>query len=1155
MNEFVHLHVHSQYSLLDGAIRLSDLIERVKELRMPAVAMTDHGNLFGVVEFYEMALKSGIKPIIGCEIYLVPDYQQKTGKEKPNHLLLLAENKIGYYNLLKLISISHLEGFYYKPRLDKTLLAKYHEGLIALSACLQGEIPQFILLGQYEEAKKVCQQYITIFGKDNFYLELQANGLAEQEAANKGLIKFGKELGIPLVATNDCHYLHKEGASAHDILLCIQTGKNINDKNRLRFGTSGFYFKSLKEMMVSFSEVPEAIKNTIEVAERCNVSLEFDTYHLPLFPLPHEEGLEDYFRNKAREGLRDKLLTLGLDESQQKHYWQRLRYELEVIIKMEFASYFLIVADIVRYAKKKAIPVGSGRGSAAGSLVAYALDITEIDPLPHGLLFERFLNPERRSLPDIDTDICMERREEVLKYIFKKYGGKEHVAQIITFGKMQARAVVRDVGRALNMSYQEVDRIAKLIPQALNITLAEAIEAEPRLKQAVKRLLDTALTLEGLPRHASTHAAGVVISDDNPLVHYLPLCRGSRGEVVTQFDMNGVERIGLIKFDFLGLKKLTVIDKALFLIEKNSGIHINLAQIPLNDKSTYHLLCQGDTTGVFQLESLGMKELLKRLKPNCFEELVALIALYRPGPLESGMVDDFINRKHGRTPIKYSLPQLESILKETYGIILYQEQVMQIAVSLAGYSWGQADNLRKAMGKKRYKIMAQEKTRFVEGARRNGISKEKANYIFNLIEKFAGYGFNKSHSVAYAQIAYRTAYLKAHYPLEFMAALLTCERGSTDEVVKYINECKDRGIEVLSPDINRSEMDFVVEDGGIRFALSAIKNVGAAVVPYILRARGKGPFVSLGDFCHRVDLQKVNKRVIESLIKVGAFDSLGAKRSQLMSVLAEVIEKAAYSQNQAKVNQLSLFAPVEENIFEVDLPAVDEWADDVRLAYEKETLGFYLTGHPLQRYQDTLEKLSNTNTEEINSLADHTPVMFGGMIAALKEINSKRGERMAFATLEDRRGKVELVIFSNLYREVRDYLRADEPLFISGHMSKDENIAKVIAEKIYFLSEAKQKLKGLRTRRKSPLKTKNKEVKIILNKDEISSECLLPLKNTLTQYRGKCSVYLEIKPQEITIALPYYLRVNPSQDFIRGVNKLLGYEAVEIREYEANSSR
>ena len=1157
MADFVHLHVHTQYSLLDGAIRLNDLMEKAKEFNMPAVAMTDHGNPFGVIEFYETAKEYDLKPIIGCEVYLAKDHKKKTSKEKLYHLVLLAENEEGYRNLLKLVSISHLDGFYYKPRIDKELLKKYHKGLIALSACLHGEIPELLVQGNEEAAKKVLEEYLDIFGRENFFLELQSNKIQEQELANKGLVKLAKKYGLGLVATNDCHYLKKEDAFAHDILLCIQTGKNIHDKDRLRFSTDEFYFKSPQEMETAFNEVPEAIKNTMLIAERCNLTLDMNTYHFPVFPVPKGETLESYLYKEAKKGLRQKLEQRGLSEEAQKPYWERLEYELKVITEMGFAGYFLIVADFISYAKKNGIPVGPGRGSAAGSLVAYALDITEIDPLPYGLLFERFLNPERKSMPDIDTDICMARREEVLKYVVHKYGGKEHVAQIITFGKMQARAVVRDVGRALDMPYQEVDKIAKLIPPILNITLKEAIESEPQLKELaeqdpkVKQLLEIAQLLEGLPRHASTHAAGVVISDDKPLVYYLPLYRGSKGEVVTQFDMKGVEKVGLIKFDFLGLKTLTVIQKALDLIEKHKGIKLDLSSIPLDDKPTYKLLCKGDTAGVFQLESSGMRELLRRLKPSCFEDLIALIALYRPGPLESGMVDDFINRKHGKTPIQYPLPQLEPILKETYGVILYQEQVMRIAVKLAGYTLGQADILRKAMGKKKPELMAAERSRFVEGAVKNGVPREKAEYIFNLIEKFAGYGFNKSHSTAYALIAYRTAYLKTHYPLEFMAALLTCEMGSMDEVVKYVIACQDRGIEILPPDINKSELDFIVEDGKIRFSLAAIKNVGTAAVPYILKAREEGPFKSFIDFCERVDLKKVNKRVIEALIKAGAFDSLGHKRAQLMMALSEVMERAQMKKQQSNALQLSLFdlsgGPQKETI---ELPDIDEWSEDVRLAYEKEALGFYLTGHPLKGYEKTLKELSNTDTEELKNLADRAPVMLGGIITELKETSSRKGERMAFITLEDLRGKVEVIIFSNLYREARECFTSDQPIFITGHLSKDENAVKVIADKVCFLAEAREKLKTLLKQKKAEEKerVKPKSILIVLQENEVKREQLLRLKGVLSQHRGTCPVYFQLRPAGTLISLPAHLRVKPTKTFVNHVNSLLGYEAVQLKD-------
>lgn len=1137
--DFVHLHIHTQYSLLDGAIRLPELMAKVKEYHMPAVAMTDHGNLFGIIEFYEMAKDFEIKPIIGCEVYLAPHgYRKKAGKENLYHLVLLAENERGYHNLLKLVSISHLEGFYYKPRIDKELLDEYHEGLIGLSACLHGEVPFFILKDNYEEAERAAQDYEDIFGKGNFYLELQDNGLEEQIKANEGLIRLSNELGLPIVATNDCHYLRPEDAEAHDILLCIQTGKNINDKNRLHFSTDQLYLKSKEEMISAFSNYPQAIRNTIAIAERCQLELQLGKYRFPKFPVPEGTNLSDFLVKKAKSGLKRKLILHGLKETNHDLYFERLQRELDVINQMGFASYFLIVSDFVTYAKKNGIPVGPGRGSAAGSLVAYALDITEIDPISWGLLFERFLNPERRGMPDIDVDLCMEGREEVLKYVSRKYGGRDHVAQIITFGKMQARAVIRDVGRALDMPYQQVDKIAKLIPAIPNISLEEAIANEPRLSAlaaknpTVERLLTIARALEGLPRHASTHAAGVVVSD-RPLSHYVPLYRGTKGEVVTQFDMKGIEQVGLIKFDLLGLKTLTSIQKTLKLIEKNHKVKIELSQIDLKDKATYKLLCQGDTCGVFQLESSGMRDLLKRLKPSCFEDLIAIVALYRPGPLESGMIDEFIKRKHGKIPVKYELPQLESILKETYGVVVYQEQVMKIAEALAGYTLGEADVLRKAMGKKRPEIMAKERSRFLEGATGKGIERKKAEHIFDLIEKFGSYGFNKSHSTAYALIAYRTAYLKAHYPLEFMASLLTCEMGSTDEVVKYINECQEKGIKVLPPDVNLSEADFTVEKDKIRFGLAAIKNVGGGAIFSIIDARKDGPFSSLVDFCKRVDQRKVNRRVIESLIKAGAFDGF-AKRKQLMFILPKAIEIGQRKQRQAKTAQLSLFAKEEVGL---SLPEMQEWPEEMRLANEKDALGIYLTGHPLRRYQQQLISLTNTNTEQISHLEDGAPVTIGGTIRAFKEHNSRHGEKMAFITLEDTKGFVEVITFPEVYKKASTLIKSDKPLLIKGEISKDDALTKIIAHEISPLSKV---MEGQ--------KRGTKAVHIKLRPDGLKRTHLLSIKDTIKAHPGDCPVYLHLLfEKEVVVSLPSGFNIRPSEDFAETINDFLGYSAVEIR--------
>ncbi|RLA78626.1 MAG: DNA polymerase III subunit alpha, partial [Deltaproteobacteria bacterium] len=873
--EFVHLHLHSQYSLLDGAIRFEELFPLLETYGMKAVALTDHGNMFGAIEFYHEAKKHGIKPILGCEVYVAPKNRfEKDGD--PFHLILLATDAQGYRNLSHLVSLGYLEGFYHKPRIDWELLERYNRGLIALTSCLKGEIPSLLLQGRYEEAKQRAGALKELFDEGRFYLELQDNGLEEQKRVNEGLVRLSRELGVKVVATNDCHYLRRSDALLHDVLLCIQTGKNLQDPKRLRFSSDQFHLRPPEEMEALFSHVPEAVKNTLEVAERCELELQLGQYHLPHFEPPGGASLEDYLRELATHGLRRRLSERKVADADP--YWKRLSEELQVINSMGFAGYFLIVADFVNYAKERGIPVGPGRGSAAGSLVAYALRITDIDPLEHGLLFERFLNPERVSLPDIDVDFCYECRDEVIRYVMDKYG-HDKVAQIITFGKMQARAVVRDVGRVLGLPYREVDLIAKLIPAGPNVTLREALEVEPRLKEMAARdervaqLLEFAQRLEGMVRHASTHAAGVVIAN-RPLMDYLPLYRAPGGEVTTQFAMKDVERIGLVKFDFLGLKTLTMMRRIVDLVAKRKGEVVELNGLPLDDEETYQLLSSGDTTGVFQLESQGMRELLRKLKPSTFKDLVALVALYRPGPLGSGMVEDFIKRRHRKGQIRYPHPALKEVLEETYGVIVYQEQVMMAASRLADFSLGEADLLRRAMSKKDPQEMARLRERFVEGAVRKGVDRQKASEIFDLMAKFAEYGFNKSHSAAYALVAYQTAYLKAHYPQEFMAALLTADMDNSDKVMRYITECREKGIEVLPPDVNHSSWEFTVEGDcppKIRYGLGAIKNVGRQAVEAILEAREGGPFRDLFDFCRRVDSRRVNRRAVESLIKAGAF--------------------------------------------------------------------------------------------------------------------------------------------------------------------------------------------------------------------------------------------------------------------------------------------
>ena len=901
-SRFVHLHCHTEYSLLDGANKVDKLFERIKALKQPAVAMTDHGNMFGAVEFYREAMSHGIKPIIGCEIYVAPTSRfEKKGvdkgpKEYNNHLILLAMNKEGYRNLCKLVSLGYMEGFYYKPRIDKDLLRELNGGLIALSACLQGEVSQALNYGVYEKAKAAAETYATIFG-DRYYIEIQDNKLAEQEKVNRQLVELAKELSIPVVATNDCHYGERADFHAHDVLLCVQTGKTVSDDNRLKIETDELYLKSADEMNQGFDYCPGAVERTLEIADRCNVDIEFGKYHFPNFTPPKEISLDDYLDELAHQGLEQRLEGIT-DPELRKSYVERLEYELDVIKRMQFPGYFLVVADFINYAKENGIPVGPGRGSSAGSLVAYALKITDLDPIRHVLLFERFLNPERRSMPDIDVDFCIRGRAQVIQYVKDKYGA-DRVAQIATFGTLKAKAAIRDVGRALGLSFAETDAIAKLIPapkQGFDYPLTEAMKMEPRLGEMmkndprIKTLMDHALRLEGLVRHASTHAAGVVLSN-LPLVDHLPLFVDKEGGIVTQYDMSCVEKIGLVKFDFLGLKTLTLIHDCLKLIEITRGETMDVNRLPLDDKKTYRTLCNGNTTGVFQLESTGIREMTVKIRPNCFEDLVAILALYRPGPLDSGMAEEYIKRKHGKEKIKYLHPLLDTILKDTYGVIVYQEQVMQIAQVLGGYTMGDADILRRAMGKKDPQEMAAQRERFVDGARAKKIDEKKATEIFDQMETFARYGFNKSHSAAYALVSYQTAYLKTHYPVEFMASLMTSEMGDTDKVIKNLSECRAKDIEVLAPDVNESRADFTPIGDKVRFGLAAVKNVGEKAVEVILESRSKdGPFSSLFDFCRRVDMTAVNRRVIESLIKCGAFDATQVSRARMIGALDDAMK-------------------------------------------------------------------------------------------------------------------------------------------------------------------------------------------------------------------------------------------------------------------------
>ena len=1134
-SRFVHLHVHSQYSLLDGAIRFEDLFERARQFKMDSLALTDHGNMFGAIEFYQKAIQRGIKPILGCEIYVAPKsrHEKKPGGERPHHLTLLVRNRTGYHHLAQLVSLAHLEGFYYKPRVDKELLGRYGAGLFALSGCMKGEIALLIANNRMDGALDVARQYQQIFG-ERFFLEIQNNKVEGQERINEGMGEIGEKLGIPLVATNDCHYLRKEDARAHEVLLCIQTGKTLNDSDRMRLSSDEFYLKSANEMEALFPQYPEALENTLRIAEQCNLELRFGEYKFPRFSPPEGKSLDLYLEELSRKGLQDRVRHIP---GPQDKYWTRLEKELEIIRSMGFAGYFLIVADFINFAKERDIPVGPGRGSAAGSLVAFALRITDIDPIRYGLLFERFLNPERISMPDVDVDFCMERRDEVIQYVTEKYG-KDNVAQIITFGKMQAKAVVRDVGRALDMSYGEVDRIAKLIPNTLNITLQQALKQEPALREIqekderVRNLISVALSLEGLTRHASTHAAGVVISN-KPLSEYLPLYRGQNGEVITQYSMKDVEKIGLIKFDFLGLKTLTVIRKAVEMVRRHRDPALTLESMDLADAETYQLLSLGATNGVFQLESAGMKELLVKLKPEAFEDIIALVALYRPGPLGSGMVDDFIKRKHGVEAVEYVLPQLEEVLGETYGVIVYQEQVMKIATLLADFRLEDADALRRAMGKKILAEMEKQREKFVQGARKKKINPEKAERIFELMAKFAEYGFNKSHSAAYALIAFQTAYLKAHYPVEFMAALLTSEVDTTDKIVKYIAECRDMKIEVLPPDVNESWRDFTIVGDRIRFGLAAIKNVGTGAIESILAEREEGGgYRSVFDFCRRVDLRRVNKRVLESLIKSGAFDSTGAPRARMMLALDDAVEWAQNFQKARASKQMGIFAQLEDGdpgwSEQEDLPEVEEWPENQRLAFEKEAVGFYITSHPLARFEKEIKRHTRDDTVSILTRQNGSEVTICGVAGSVKEIQTRKGDRMAFLSLEDMKGFVEVILFPEVFQASLPHLKGDDPLVVRGILDMEDENPKIKATEVLPLSQSGE--------------TPVSKVHFILRSPGIARAQLMDLKRILLENPGDSAAVLHLiipSQGETIIRLP--IKVDPSPSLLESIEATFGY--------------
>ncbi|MBP3888042.1 MAG: DNA polymerase III subunit alpha [Cellulosilyticum sp.] len=1152
--EFTHLHVHTEYSLLDGSAKIGDLLDRAKELGMNSLAITDHGAMYGAIDFYKAAKDKGIKPIIGCEVYLAARtrFDKEPMDARSYHLVLLAENNEGYENLIKLVSIAYIEGFYRRPRIDIELLKKYHKGIIALGACLAGPVSRRILNNEYEAAKETAIQLEEIMGKGNFFLELQDHGMREQQKVNQETMRLAEELNIPLVVTNDIHYIKAEDAESHEVLLCIQTGKTMEDPDRMIYEGGQFYLKSGDEMAALFPYAPEAIANTNKIAERCNVEFEFHKLKLPRFDVPNGKTASEFLKETCYEGLKKRYnpITPELEE--------RLEYELGIITQMGFVDYFLIVGDFIRYAKEEGIPVGPGRGSAAGSIVAYTLEITDIDPIKYQLLFERFLNPERVSMPDIDIDFCYERRQEVIDYVIRKYGA-ECVSQIITFGTLSAKAVIRDVGRATNMPYAEVDKIAKMIPNELKMTIKKALEMNSELRELystdekVKYLIDTSMKLEGLPRHSSMHAAGVVIAD-RPVMEYVPL-NASDGSLITQYTMTTLEELGLLKMDFLGLRTLTVIDNAVKLVEKNHGIKLDMSKVDDHDPKVYALIASGNTEGIFQLESAGMKNFMKELAPTCLEDIIAGVSLYRPGPMD--FIPKYVQGKRDSHSITYTHPKLEPILNNTYGCIVYQEQVMQIVRDLAGYSLGRSDLLRRAMGKKKIDVMNKEREIFlhgdgaeVPGCVANGIDEAVANEIFDEMVDFAKYAFNKSHAAAYAVVAYQTAYLKTYYKVEFMAALMTSVMENTSKITGYMETCKKMNIEVLPPNINEGFAYFDAKEDKIIFGLAAIKNVGKSVVDRIVEEREKsGSFTSLTDFYNRMDSKDTNKRSIENLILAGAFDSLGGKRSQYLSVYKQIADGISHSRKNNIMGQMDLFAfGGEETMEDKDhLPDMAEFDSKELLAYEKEVLGIYLSGHPLDKVRNTLEKYINMTSDRMQMeeedheqpneelpVYDGQNVVVGGMIAEKKVIFTKSNKKMAFLTLEDIRGTMEVVIFPNLYEKFVRFPE-DAVLIIKGRISiKEETNVVVLAEDITTLNNL--------------LNPGSDEPHVLLRLDESqrTPEIRGQLLNIFQHYRGSTKVIVENREDGSKKAFPPKYNVQVSDEFVKNLTNLLGSECVII---------
>lgn len=1152
---FVHLHLHTQYSLLDGACRLDDLVEKAVRDGFGYLAITDHGNLFGALKFYNKALKAGIRPIIGCEAYVAEGSRtDKTrmrgnGRRSYSHLLLLCENETGYLNLCKLSTASYREGFQYKPRMDKEILRQYHEGLIAASACLGGEIPQKLRAGDYDGARNAALEYLDIFGGGNFYLELQRHGLPDQDNVNEKIVRLHEETGIPLIATNDVHFLKREDFDAHNILMCIQTGQTREQRaesGKLSY-TREHYLKSPSEMWDLFGDYPDALENTVAIAKRCYFSFDTNSKHYPAFNVPPNYSLNSYLDKIAEEGLEERLKEGMVEKgngASLEDYRKRFQRELGLVKDMGLAGYFLVVWDFIRYAKDRGIPVGPGRGSAAGSLLSYCMRITEIDPLKYDLLFERFLNPERVSMPDIDIDFCKRRRSEVIEYVTRKYG-KGNVAQIITFSEMKAKSVIRDVGRALAVPLDKVDRIAKMVPEEIGVTIDKALKDSSELKSTyeddgeVRELLDIARRLEGLTRHPSTHAAGVVIAP-KPITEFCPLCKLSgKDEELTQFGKDEIESLGLLKMDFLGLKTLTIINDALELIKARGETPPDMGEVPLDDAKTLDLFGRGDTDGIFQFESSGMRDALRRLKPKRFEDLIVLNALYRPGPLDAGMIDEYISRAHQKKKIKYPLKEVKKVLEETLGVIVYQEQVMSLANLLAGFTLGQADSLRKAMAKKDAAAMQLQKKLFLEGCAKREVDSKLAEAIFDNMETFGRYGFNKSHSASYAMLAYHTAYLKAHYPTCFMAAVLSATADKTDDVLKYMNSCREMDLKLLPPDVNKSLDGFSIEGGAIRYGLSAIKNVGGASVEAIMKARKRiGDFTDLFQFCREVDHYHINKRVVENLIQSGAMDGFQIPRWDLIETTETALAAASKEQKDKMRGQSPLFGNADASAAEVSYKRGKAWRDKEKFAREKASLGFYLSGHPLAEYRDTLKRCATHSLIEVRTLASPQTVTVGGVVSNWRQKKSKKGDMYGLITLEDLEASVEVFLFGEVYEKVHDRVKKDVGLLVEGKARRDDRKVKIYANMVIPLSEAAEKIKK---------NTQGVLFKIPATLCE--KDWLLGFEGLLKRYRGKLPVYVDVVESDggtTRILLSSGHAVSGSDKFISAAEDVIGKGRVQI---------